>query len=421
MQFVLWGAGIRGRFLRKFLGEQAVAFIDNKKSMQGTEKDGLPILSFKEFLSAGEKYKNAWVIITPRSFISDIAGQMEKCGFYRYFVMQRAREDFYEYRLDEILARCMNLADGNKEICFDGLDCFHAVLYEKLKKQGMHPVIAMKGESWKKDAVRRELLTGWDIRREGRDSCVMQDEKILHGLSNLYETPELTKFHNMYRGRRCFVVATGPSLRMEDLEKLRETGELCISMNGIYRAFPKVSWRPDFFFFTDPLMCNYRREIDAMDVPYKIMADDCPEFWQWEHPANVYKMHLFSGHPAEATDCFSVDFAKRCYSNGTVTNCCLQFAVYLGCQEIYLLGCDCYNLVNKKGRNNHFTQDYNENDTNDDLDTFYTDELSQQLMLRGYQAAKKFADAHPPLKIYNATRGGHLEVFERRNFDELFS
>ena len=40
-------------------------------------------------------------------------------------------------------------------------------------------------------------------------------------------------------------------------------------------------------------------------------------------------------------------------------------------------------------------------------------------MISAYKSAKKYADAHG-IKIYNATRGGKLEVFERVDFDTLF-
>ena len=35
-----------------------------------------------------------------------------------------------------------------------------------------------------------------------------------------------------------------------------------------------------------------------------------------------------------------------------------------------------------------------------------------------YYAAKQYAEAHG-IRIYNATRGGALDVFERVNFDEI--
>lgn len=40
-------------------------------------------------------------------------------------------------------------------------------------------------------------------------------------------------------------------------------------------------------------------------------------------------------------------------------------------------------------------------------------------MKRAFISAKRYADTHD-IKIYNETRGGMLEVFERVDFDTLF-
>jgi hypothetical protein len=48
---------------------------------------------------------------------------------------------------------------------------------------------------------------------------------------------------------------------------------------------------------------------------------------------------------------------------------------------------------------------------------YYPPSLDNQFL--AYSAAKKFADENG-IKIYNATRGGKLEVFERVDFDSLF-
>lgn len=37
-----------------------------------------------------------------------------------------------------------------------------------------------------------------------------------------------------------------------------------------------------------------------------------------------------------------------------------------------------------------------------------------------YQSAKQYANQHD-FKIYNATRGGKLEIFERVDFNDLFN
>ena len=42
---------------------------------------------------------------------------------------------------------------------------------------------------------------------------------------------EIRKIENLHKGKRCFTVATGPSLRIEDVEKLN--GEITFGMNSL--------------------------------------------------------------------------------------------------------------------------------------------------------------------------------------------
>ena len=41
-----------------------------------------------------------------------------------------------------------------------------------------------------------------------------------------------------------------------------------------------------------------------------------------------------------------------------------------------------------------------------------------ELSIQGYRSAKVFAEKHG-VKIFNATRGGYLEVFDRVDFDSI--
>ena len=45
--------------------------------------------------------------------------------------------------------------------------------------------------------------------------------------------------------------------------------------------------------------------------------------------------------------------------------------------------------------------------------------LNVERMILAYKEAKRISE-EKGIKIYNATRGGMLEVFERVNFDDLF-
>lgn len=421
MKFIIWGAGLYGRRARKFFEGMVVAFIDAKSSLQGTMMEGMPIYSYEDCRKKGFlDDPEVWIVVTPRHFVDSIVSFLQAHQMQRYFVLFDAARNFYDASLQDILQVILKNHTAVK-VEMEGFDCLHAMLYEKLLEAGKHPVIWISEENWEREAGRIACLN-WDIRRgDGACSRVVQDAKILARTENIYENPALKKFHDMFAGRRCFIVATGPSLRMEDLETLRKHGELCISMNGIYHAFPQVKWRPDFFVMIDLLVDSYWNIIDHMtDVPYKLIGDSKMSAWSKKHPDGVYRLHFTGGDFTGADTNFSDDLVQGAYANGTVTNVCIQLAVYLGCKEIYLLGVDFYNVLPKEGRVSHFTDDYDDEMGRDDYSECYTDEFSLKLMGEGYRISREYADAHPPLKIYNATRGGYLEVFERVDFDSLF-
>ena len=104
----------------------------------------------------------------------------------------------------------------------------------------------------------------------------------------------------------------------------------------------------------------------------------------------------------------SEDVSKYFAQTFSVTTTCIEFAIYMGCKEIYLLGVDNnYNM--KPGANNHF---YSSREGFKGV-VHYADN-----QLKSYELYKTFAEKHG-CKIVNATRGGKLEVFERRNLDEV--
>ena len=85
----------------------------------------------------------------------------------------------------------------------------------------------------------------------------------------------------------------------------------------------------------------------------------------------------------------------------------IQMAVYMGFKEIYLLGCDCNYEDDPKKR--YFV-------SHGVLDPTYKE--AKNRMCASYSVAKKYAEKHG-IKIYNATRGGMLETFERVNLDQI--
>ena len=99
----------------------------------------------------------------------------------------------------------------------------------------------------------------------------------------------------------------------------------------------------------------------------------------------------------------------------------MQLAAYMGFSEIYLLGVD-HNYQKTIDLNGNVVVDPNAKDYfcegyDADIKDVVVHDMGNNT--RAYMDAKKYCDATGCTTIYNATRGGKLEVFKRVNFDEL--
>ncbi|MFK9089940.1 6-hydroxymethylpterin diphosphokinase MptE-like protein [Bacillus salipaludis] len=219
----------------------------------------------------------------------------------------------------------------------------------------------------------------------------------------------LKTLKNKHKGERCFIVATGPSLTIEDLEKLRN--EVTFSMNSICLAFNETDWRPTYYGIQDIGVFNkFEQDIKNLDVDCKFIADVISKHINISDDYFIYPLNLLNHsvfHQKYNTK-FSKDVFAEVFDGYTITYSLIQIAVYMGFEEIYLLGTDC----NYSSNMNHHFKNY------DHVDPSFL--LAGDRMISAYKEARKYADCNK-IKIYNATRGGMLEVFERVDFDVLIS
>lgn len=110
---------------------------------------------------------------------------------------------------------------------------------------------------------------------------------------------------------------------------------------------------------------------------------------------------------------FSKDISQGVFSGYTVTYDMIQIAAYMGFSEIYIIGAD-FNYNGDASQKGNHVYDYKIKDKRKVAGMTYLD-----LNINAMQTAKKYAEDNN-IKIYNATRGGKLEVFERKSLDELF-
>lgn len=60
---------------------------------------------------------------------------------------------------------------------------------------------------------------------------------------------KLYLYKNLHKGERCFIVANGPSLTINDLNMIKN--EYCFGCNGIYKIFENTDWRPTYWCVSD--------------------------------------------------------------------------------------------------------------------------------------------------------------------------
>lgn len=226
---------------------------------------------------------------------------------------------------------------------------------------------------------------------------------------------QLEKFKDKHKGQRCFIVATGPSLTLEDVNKLK--GEICWTCNSGINLFDKTDWRPQYYAIADGIAFNRLKEkIRCTSMPtsfYNHVDID----WGGK---NVYPLPVWvSLCMDQATrrvipKCWrkkrmSSDITKKVYMGGNVTNVILQICFYMGFSEIYLLGCDC----NYKKQTHADLTKY----TNSDQLYADADYVGHSMILDHRCAAKEARKRG--VKIYNATRGGMIEEYPRVNLDDV--
>lgn len=228
----------------------------------------------------------------------------------------------------------------------------------------------------------------------------------------------LEQCKNKYKGKRCFIIGNGPSLTKEDLEKLK--GEYTFASNKIYKLFDKTSWRPDFYAIFDENVGESEgtmENINKLQCEFKFFRKQ--GFYVYKKIRtrnNVCYIKSFWSRKYLDTPQFSLDLKRGLYTIGTVTYAMFQIAVWMGFTEIYLLGVD-NNYSVTIDRNNKIHVDETVKDYAWENKNVVPNPVWEQNVAFGY--AEQFSKTHG-FKIYNATRGGKLESFERVDFDKIF-
>lgn len=249
--------------------------------------------------------------------------------------------------------------------------------------------------------------------------------RVLHYYSP--QEKDVLSFKDKHLGEACFVIGNGPSLTAQDLERIQAKGYTCFASNKIYKIYDQTHWRPDYFACID-------REVFYQNLYEIVSTTQCPMFLHRDFTTavknyektiggSVGNAHYMRYYCKDSKETFYPQ-AANIISGGTVTFTLLELAWMLGFRKIYIIGCDnTYSSFQNIDSSSEVITS-NENTSNDYFAKNYMrpGEIMRvgdlDKATRGYASARQFIESHGG-EIYNATRGGHLEVFKRVDLDEL--
>jgi hypothetical protein len=216
-----------------------------------------------------------------------------------------------------------------------------------------------------------------------------------------------------FKGERCFLIGNGPSLNKTDLTRL--SGEYTFGLNRIYLNYQKMSFQTTFLCVTNMnVLEQFYCDIDSLDsikfLNYKsrnLIYNKWNAFFLESRGLHKFELNLNDGFWCEGS---------------TVTYCAMQVAYYMGFSRVILVGVDHgfvnsgtpHKLVTAEGPDeNHFHPDYFGKGTKWQYPDLAGSEVS-------YRVAKSVYE-NDGRKIFDATVGGKLQIFEKVDLDHALT
>ena len=235
-------------------------------------------------------------------------------------------------------------------------------------------------------------------------------EKMLFETSN--EKSKIRFFKNKYQGKRCFIIATGPSLNSTNLQLLSAEHTFAVK-SYILSGIEKFNHIPSFFCWSDRATLLDKMNLFPESLPEGMtcffpfaIREKVLSHLKWDRSKLCFIRDIYEWNVQKGIFSTEADHLLHC-SGSVVIDYCIPLAIYMGFNPIYLVGCD----QSSPGGVRHFDG----NST-----PFSGISTSWDTINEAFEVVNKYACDHG-VKIYNATNGGSLNVFERVSLEEVVS
>ncbi len=236
---------------------------------------------------------------------------------------------------------------------------------------------------------------------------------------------------NTYKQNRCFILATGPSIKLQNLKMLRDEYTIAVNNFFLHQDFKFIA--PKFYCMTPyhPHVGEqiWQQWIDEFDQNISSMGTTL--FFNAEDKERLFQKNRFINK-----DAFFVSFTDRGGYNkeydlskpmipvASVSIMALYIALHLGFKEIYLLGCD-HDWLSHLGTTKHFYSEsesvlsqrgYSEWSLSSDIGIEFA---SLAALWDQYRQIRTYSTNHG-IQIYYSTPNGILDLFPPRMLDDIF-
>lgn len=226
---------------------------------------------------------------------------------------------------------------------------------------------------------------------------------------------KFTEIHDKYVGKKAVILCNGPSLNKVDFEMLKDSGVFTIGLNKINLLFDRTEFRPNLIVAINKLVIDQNKDF-FNETPIDLILESSTAHLLEKKPNINYIYSL----PYQMK--FAQDIRGSVCQGYTVTYVALQIAFHMGFSEVALVGCDHYfetkgspnmKVVSGDTDPNHFSPNYFSKGLEWQLPDIMGSEIHYKMANEYFTAFDK--------KIYNATDGGHLEIFERKNLKDFIN
>ncbi|MFC1777657.1 6-hydroxymethylpterin diphosphokinase MptE-like protein [Pseudomonadota bacterium] len=249
------------------------------------------------------------------------------------------------------------------------------------------------------------------------------------GLRFTKNARKLAGFSDKHQGERCFIIGNGPSLNDCDLTLLRN--EVTFGVNAIYLNHQNMGFHPTYYVVEDVFVAE-----DRCDEISKYIGPSQKFFGSYlRYTLNGDKKTTWMNVIVDYRDYpgfpnFSKNSSRCLWVGGSVTYLCMQLAYFMGFSTVYLIGFDHNYVVPRDATvSNIKPNGFDILSNSEDPNHFHPDYFGKgyrwhdpkvDRMEKGFLKARQNFEADGR-KIYNATKGGRLEAFDRVEYDSLLS